>query len=88
MNNESNIDNSLYWGNLKTCPSCEEEIPEIADYCPFCGKACKEEKVAGKNKKVYLAIAAVVVSLILAISFSRNSDKVSKTSDKDDWNNY
>lgn len=85
MNIDSNFDETLSWDNLKTCPHCHNEIPEIAKHCPYCGKACDKEKGEKKKPKINIAIAAGAIAIIiLLISISLNvGDKSEPPGDKD-----
>lgn len=64
--------------SLKTCPSCNEQVPVEDKYCSFCGKAAvvlteKEKKQIRKASKWILAISIMFIIFGTIFGFMQKS---------------
>lgn len=67
---------------MMRCPKCNKEIPEDSCFCKACGKRIMTNEEKQKNsKKILIAIIAVLVAIIIALSGILIFNKVNDKSD-------
>jgi hypothetical protein len=57
------------------CPNCGREIPQSANYCPFCGTAVRSpaESQASKSRPFSITIASILFMIFGVLGFIGSS---------------